>query len=91
MPSIQDGGSLSAFLLYALVLRGFDTSFLLLLKHKTVGGAAEEYEIFQWLSNVFEYPTESILRRLFNYCINWSLLLQPTVILESPFLKLKKS
>lgn len=68
----------------------FNTSFLLLRNHKRVSGAAEQYQILQCLSNVSEYPTESILRRLFNYCINWSLLLQPTAIIESPFLKLKK-
>lgn len=89
LPGIQDGGSLSTYLFCALPLW-----FLILHScsfwSTKVSRAAEEYQILQWLSNASEFPTESILRRLFNYCINWSLLLQPTVILESPFLKLKK-
>lgn len=89
LPGIQDGGSLSTYLFCALPLW-----FLILHScsfwSTKVRRAAEEYQILQWLSNASEFPTESILRRLFNYCINWSLLLQPTVILESPFLKLKK-
>lgn len=86
---MQVGGSLFTFLFCALHL-----CFLILHScyfwTTEVSGAALQYQILQCLSHVSEYATESILRRLFNYCINLSLLLQPTAIVESQFLKLKK-